>query len=516
MREDTGDPPDLDQSKTIIVTPDPELQESPRPRKHKALIASQVLAQFAKRFEPWRQTSGHRGSFLAAALITSLGLIACLLHPVLGALVISLSAYFFLSSPGMIVVCLACFPLLTSLNSTIFLRDQGTLGVQFVLIAASYAAVFRMLIKQRLRPGKLCILLTVFGVVGGLFGALTSTAPGESAMSTIKFIAPLMPLMFWADQLVRRGLGLGPSTYAFAGVLAATTFGSLLVWLLGLGFTLNKTDFQGLFWHPQTCGLALGLACIFSALLPRLPNWLRMTWFLIALVMMFMSWTRTAFVALLIAAVMIGLWMLWQQWQPRFRHGRSIATLSTMGAVASLTILSAIYASTLKPADYVLETSTQLFSEEAYAGARTFALYRSYDNFIQEPFVGIGFGVPSDPRLLDPAFAQETSQRIKMGLGSEVLPDKGNAYLAALEESGVIGGTLWLGLFAYLLAVAIKSGPAGLAVGAYLTISNLAEATLFSLGGIGMILWIGMIVAMTVKSTDLKLPLNWLHLRGQP
>lgn len=186
-----------------------------------------------------------------------------------------------------------------------------------------------------------------------------------------------------------------------------------------------------------------------------------------------------------------------------------------MGVVASLTILSAIYASTLKPADYVLETSTQLFSEEAYAGARTFALYRSYDNFVQKPFVGIGFGVPSDPRLLDPAFAQETSHRIKMGLGSEVLPDKGNAFLAALEESGVIGGTLWLGLFAYLLAVAVKSGPVGLAVGAYLTISNLAEATLFSLGGIGMTLWIGMIVGMSVRSTDLKLPFDWLRLRGQ-
>jgi O-antigen ligase len=230
---------------------------------------------------------------------------------------------------------------------------------------------------------------------------------------------------------------------------------------------------------------------------------------------MLISWTRTAFVGLLIAAVMFGLWMLWQQWRPRFRYRRSIATLSTIGIIASLTIGSAIYASTLKPADYALETSTQLFSEEAYAGARTFALYRSYDNFVQKPFTGIGFGVPSDPRLLDPAFAQETGERIKMGLGSEVLPDKGNAYLGALEESGVLGGTLWLGLFAYLLAMAVKSGPVGLAVGTYLTISNLAEATLFSLGGIGMTLWIGMIVAMTVKGTDLKLSLDWLRLGGQ-
>ena len=515
MHEDTDDLDVQKQPKARVVVPSPHLQEAPKLRVTNASKPRQLIAKFKKSFEPWKQTSGHRGSFLAAALITFVGLVASLLHPVLGAVVISLTAYFYLSSPGMLVVCVACFPVLTSLNSAVFLRDQGTLGVQFVLIAASYAALFRMVVKQRLRPGKLCLLLTIFGILGGLFGALTSTAPGESVLSVIKFVAPLMPLMFWADQLFRRGLGLGPSSYAFAGVLAATTFGSLLVWFIGLGYTLNKTDFQGLFWHPQTCGLALGLACIFSALLPRLPNWLRIGWFFTALVLTLLSWTRTAFIALLVAAVLIGLWMLWQHWRPRFRYGRSIATLSTLGLIASLTTASALYASTLKPADYLLETSTQLFSEEAYAGARTFALYRSYDNFVQKPFVGIGFGVPSDPRLLDPAFAQETSARIKAGQGSEVLPDKGNAFLATLEENGVIGGALWLGFFAYCLALAAKSGPVGLAVGGYLTISNLAEATLFSLGGIGMTLWAGMIVAMTIKSTDLQLTWGWLHLRRQ-
>jgi len=516
MREDKEDPADLGQAETNFFTPAPELSETSGTLNRRTQTAHKMAAELLKKLAPWLKTSSHRGSFLTAALITVFGLIASIIHPILGAFAITIAAYVFLSSPGMMVVCLACFPLLTSLNAAIFLRDEGSLGVQLILITGSFVALSRLVIYQGLRPGKLCLTLAVLGFAGGLFGAFTSTAPGESILSAVKFVAPLMPLMFWADQLGRRGLGLGPSTYAFAGVLAAATFGSLVVLMLGQGQSLNKTDFQGLFWHPQTCGLVLGLACIFSALLPRLPNWLRVVWFLAAFGLMLLSWTRTAVVALIIAALLFAIWMAWQRWQPKFRYGQSIFQLATFGIVASLTVGSAFYASTLKPADYVLETSKQLLSEEAYAGARTFALYRSYANFAKEPVKGIGFGVPSDARLLDPAFAQETTERIKMGLGSEVLPDKGNAFLAALEESGVVGATLWLGLFAYFLALAAKSGPVGLVVGAYLTISNLAEATLFSLGGVGMTLWIGMIVAMSVKQADFKLTLGGSNLINSP
>lgn len=516
MRQDKEDAADLGHAETNFFTPASELNETAEPRKQGTQASRKIAAELLKKLAPWLKTSSHRGSFLTAALITVFGLIASLIHPILGAIAITIAAYVFLSAPGMMVVCLACFPLLTSLNAAIFPGEQGSFGVQLVLIAGSFVALLRMVIYQGLRPGKLCLMLTALGFAGGLFGALTSTAPGETILSAIKFIVPLMPLMFWADQLGRRGLGLGPSTYAFAGVLTAATFGSLVVLLIGQGQSLNKTDFQGLFWHPQTCGLILGLACIFSALLPRLPNWLRVVWFLTAFGLMLLSWTRTAFVALIIAALLFAIWIWWQRWQLKFRYGQLILMPATFGLVASLTIGSAFYASTLKPADYVLETSTQLFSEEAYAGARTFALYRSYANFVKAPITGIGFGIPSDARLLDPVFAKETTERIKMGLGSEVLPDKGNAFLAALEESGVIGAALWLGLFAFCLALAVKSGPVGLAVGAYLTISNLAEATLFSLGGVGMTLWIGMIVAMSVKQVDLNIGFGGSKLRNLP
>lgn len=505
MDEDKDDPVDLTGPETRSVYPSSHVTSPIQPQKKLAPSFGFIYREAIKKLEPWLNASGHRGSFLTALLVTSLGLIASLIHPVLGAIVIALASFFLLASPSMMVVCLTCFPLLTSLNTAIFWREGGSLGVQAILILGSFVAVLRMMIFQAARPGRLCVMLALVGFAGGLFGALTSTAPGETISSAFKFVVPLMPLAFWADQLGRRGLGLGPSTYAFAGVLAAISFGSLIVLLTGQGQTLNKVDFQGLLWHPQTCGLLLGLACLFSALLPRLPKWLRGLWFAIAFGLMLMSWTRTAFVALVFAALALALSMLWQHFRPRIRYGNAATIIATFGVVASLALGSILYASNLKPAEYALETSTELFSEEAYAGARTFALYRSYANFAKKPVAGIGFGVPSDPRLLDPVFARETTERIKMGVGSEVLPDKGNAFLAALEENGVLGGVLWLSLFAYCLALAVRSGPVALAIGTYLTFSNLAEATLFSLGGIGMILWVGMIAGMSVKQVDLNL-----------
>jgi hypothetical protein len=163
---------------------------------------------------------------------------------------------------------------------------------------------------------------------------------------------------------------------------------------------------------------------------------------------------------------------------------------------------SLFYASTLAPQDYTVGLeSKQIMSERAYAGARTFSLYRSFQNFSSKPIFGIGFGVPSDPRLINEDFSNQAVEALRNGEGADVLFDKGNSYVAIFEEVGMVGAIFWLGLFVYLIVVASSAGLAPLCVGIIFTVSILAEATAFSMGGVGMLMWSSLILATGLTTT---------------
>jgi len=105
-------------------------------------------------------------------------------------------------------------------------------------------------------------------------------------------------------------------------------------------------------------------------------------------------------------------------------------------------------------------------------------------NISARPLEGIGFGMASIPSELvvvrDPVFGLPVSAAVEKG----VLP------LAIVEEIGVVGfGVVLLWVLA-LLRMSARAGVAPVAVCLTALFLNMGEATLFSPGGLGLLMLI--------------------------
>jgi len=103
------------------------------------------------------------------------------------------------------------------------------------------------------------------------------------------------------------------------------------------------------------------------------------------------------------------------------------------------------------------------------------------ENIEADPFIGIGFGIPSFAADLiierDPLSGLPLSASIEKG----VLP------VAVLEELGVVGFVAFVGWLMLLFRVILHRGFAPLSVVITILMINLGESTLFSPGGMGML-----------------------------
>ena len=109
---------------------------------------------------------------------------------------------------------------------------------------------------------------------------------------------------------------------------------------------------------------------------------------------------------------------------------------------------------------------------------------RSMANFYESPLVGIGFGVPSD-------FGRFGSVETVGGIPLSASIEKGFMPTAMLEEVGIIGTGLVL-IFLGLISFPIVQW-GGIAINwMYWTalLMNGGAAVFFSVGGLGIIMWI--------------------------
>jgi hypothetical protein len=137
----------------------------------------------------------------------------------------------------------------------------------------------------------------------------------------------------------------------------------------------------------------------------------------------------------------------------------------------------------------------QVFSLEGYASARSEPLARSFSNIEANLATGIGFAVPSDPRLIDPAVAAENLHVLKTEGRFVILSDKGNSFVAIVEETGILGAPLWLGLFFWVLARVSATGPIGRSMAFLFILCAMGEATVYTMSGIGLLQWTALVAA---------------------
>ena len=433
------------------------------------------------------------GVFVRGGLIATAGLGLLFVNALASAsVVVALSLL--LLRPG---IALPLSAILTSANPAVFGQVASPALIQAPLLAAPLLLMGYLVVRRNLRPGMLSYVFLGCVSLGGLLSLLTTTSLPTTLDALWKFVVPIAPLIFWLDNRYRSACVAKEAPYALGGAMATIIIGCYFIMMAGAGRELNIIDFQGIFWHPQTLGMMMAAASPLILFASRIPLWLRIVLLIAICILAWMSWTRTALASMAIAGLFAGLATLASQARLRLTGGMKRPVQIGQGlAIACLAIGSLIYASTVEEQQYIGTQSRQeVMTEEAYGNARAFALYRAYDNFASRPATGIGFGVPSDPRLIDPDFEAQSIEAFRSAGGSEVLFDKGNSYVAIFEETGFLGAPIWLGLFIFLVVRACATGLAATTAAAIFTLSLFAEATAFSLGGVGMVLWASLILS---------------------
>jgi hypothetical protein len=126
--------------------------------------------------------------------------------------------------------------------------------------------------------------------------------------------------------------------------------------------------------------------------------------------------------------------------------------------------------------------AAQISPVSLYQTSRGFLLDRAIANIQERPFTGIGFGVPSvdteAPPTLDPFFGMPISLPV----------EKGNAFLAIIEETGIFLGfslLIWLG---FRLVLSARYGLSAIMVASVCLAINLGDAVFFSPGGQGILI----------------------------
>lgn len=373
---------------------------------------------------------------------------------------------------------------------------SGSIG-RYVVIAAAAVSVA---LRSALPRGPLRLSRTMFATLL-LSVFLVAHAIVFSAARDVS----LLKSGVWATVVVTLLAAWRGMTPHVRGRVEADVFGGVTVLALvslpltgmELGYLRNGTGFQGLLNHPQVFGATLapvGAWITAKALERSNPSWTFLGLLGVLTVEIVLSESRTAGAALIIGvvagAVSIGL-----------RAGTSLRVaipgmFSRRSVVLALFAAGSVAVAWQRAAEHVsayFAKRSQVASPlEAYDAARGQFVAEMLANIEQYPWSGIGFGVASDPASMQ----IERDDRWGIPTGASV--EKGVMPLAVVEELGVPGAVLvaiWLGV---ILRRAAQNGFVASAVAWTALTTNMGEATLFSPGGLGML----MLIAITWANSD--------------
>ncbi|MDN2578974.1 hypothetical protein [Aquibium sp. ELW1220] len=403
--------------------------------------------------------------------------------------------------------------------SYLALAAYALAGRPHALRALAMSWLFSM-ISPGIAPDAAYAALGRYAVLGGaalsmlLHGGLFKGSPpgGGMVLATILlglflvlhsyFVSPMVDVsvlkaVSWAiamAAILSAWTGLTPAERDRAagelfGLLVLVLLVSLPLIALPIGYLRNGTGFQGILNHPQAFGPTMALLGAWAAarlLGERHPTWRSVILVGFCLFVVLASEARTAGVAMVLG---IGLSVMAA---PGF-SGVSVRRL--LPGLRSPRLWTAFFAALLaglmlapviaQKFDHYITKSGRaeagsLF--QAYDQSRGRLIDKMTENIVKRPFTGSGFGIASEPALMivrrDPILGLPVGASIEKG----VLP------LAIVEEVGIAGALLVGAWFFRLMRNAGRRGIAPFAVGLTAIILNFGEATLFSAGGLGLLL----------------------------
>jgi hypothetical protein len=286
-------------------------------------------------------------------------------------------------------------------------------------------------------------------------------------------------------------------------VIIALSFLTLAV--PSIAFARNGTGMQGVLSHPQS--LAIFLAPFAAWLIANLLllkgtfRWPDVGLIVLTMTLLFLSEARTSIVCITIATLTVLSIRILSARQTLVgaSAGKITGILVSVffGIVLATLASSKIYDAAVK---FAFKRTDAADVGEAFYQSRGGGIASQWQNFVEQPFQGHGFGVyaqgPPSASLVE--FA---------GIPISAPVEKGFVFTAVLEETGIIGGLLfWLMIFHLARQAWRNADLRWIAMFVACIAVNIGEAILVSPGGIGMMIWlfIGLcLVEQTDKDTGL-------------
>lgn len=347
-------------------------------------------------------------------------------------------------------------------------------------------------LKEHVLP--IVVMVSFYAVIFIVIGVLVSRYPTISVFKLISFWLGAVTLMACFSQAK---VSKNYWRFWFSGWFFAILFCGVLCIAWGGGFLKNGTGFEGMFDHPQTNGVVLGTGAAFflsQYLLRSTDGKLEGLLGLFMVVAVYFSQSRTGLFALMLAAS-LSCFLLWLKYRQKLSRTRLFKHTLLLGIGAFCIVAALPFQVSSLMSEFVSkggDDSKELSS--AFTESRQDLVDRGMANFRQNPVVGIGFGAPS---------SNFTKIKTFMGFPIGASVEKGFLPAAVLEETGVLGA---VGLSLLLVLIFLKQ--LGTSIPYFLwpmstaILCNLGEAMFFSIGGLGLFVW--MMIGLTIAGDGAK------------
>jgi hypothetical protein len=368
----------------------------------------------------------------------------------------------------------------------------GSIGRYAVIGAAAAGVALRSeILTARLR--RATAMTVALGVFLFVHAIVFSEARDVSLLKSAVWTTVVLTLMAAWNGLTIEDRGRLEAE-VFGGVTALALLSLPLV-RTEYGYLRNGAGFQGLLNQPQAFGgtiAPVGAWIAGRALEKGRPPWKSLVVLAILALEILLSESRTAGAALAIgltAGVATSVFKrgsFTRSTIPGLFSARS--ALLVVLAIAALAIAQQQAAERLSV--YFEKRAGVASPFEAYEAARGQFITDMLANIKERPWSGIGFGIASD------ASSMQIEREGRWGIPTGASVEKGVMPVAIVEEVGIPGAmlvALWLGV---ILHCAARRGFVASAVAWTALSTNLGEATLFSPGGLGML----MLIAVTWAS----------------
>ena len=397
---------------------------------------------------------------------------------------IIISVYAFLG-PSQAIKALLFGCLLTVINTNFFPDvssnplAQSPLGQYIILLSFLCFCAFR-LIKVRVQilntPLSTTLFLGLFFIVHSII--FSQVLEVSILKFSLWFFLMLGLIFLWSSLSLEEHKRLIHEIFFFLGM---SIFLSLPLVFFNDGYSRNFVDFQGLFNGPQVLGIICSLVLSFLLgliLSKKNPSIFLVTFLLFTFIIIFLTGSRTGFFAVflaLLACFIIGCIFVRNPIKSYF------LIFTNKYFYIFLTILVMLLSSLSLVEKIISKRTTTSSIFEAYEKSR-FALFDPIiSNINKQPFAGIGFGVASDYKNMK--IARDPYFNIPYGASIE----KGNIFLAVMEEVGALGLCIFLIWLIYIFRIALENGLEHIMVFSAIIFLNLGESMLFSPGSIGLL-----------------------------